>query len=96
MENQSRIQSSNPIHICQVFQFQMTTPSPSPISASQLLEKSTDAAPSDVFADFLLPFGKSVGPVVVLAVFVGLASVSVGWAALEPGNVHDGATVVSP
>lgn len=74
----------------------MTTPSPSPMSASQLLAKPADAAPSDVFADFLLPLGESVGPVVVLPPFVGLASVSVGWAALEPGNVHVGATVVSP
>lgn len=74
----------------------MTTPNPSPISANQLWVKSTDAALSDVFADFLLPFGKSVGPVVVLPPCVVLASVSVGWAALEPGNVHVGATVVSP
>ena len=77
---------------------QRKIPTPSPVSTSQLPATFTGAALSDEVA-FSCPFSDFVGPAVVvdeLPSEVVLASVSVGWAAFDPGRVHVGATVVSP
>jgi hypothetical protein len=81
---------------CNKSLLQKVIPNPSPTRISQLLAPPatfTDAAPSDVLADFSFPSTDFVGPAIVEVI---LGSVSVGWAALEPGRVHVGATVVSP
>ena len=85
---------------CQNSQLQNAIPSPNPTRASQLPALPatfTDAAPSDVLADFSLS-KDFVGPAVVdeLLPEVVMVSTSVGWAAFEPGRVHVGDTLVSP
>lgn len=79
-------------------QSQNAAPIPKTTRANQLPASFTTAAPSDGLVDFSFPLKALVGPAVVeeLPLMVTLASVSVGCAALDPGRVHEGATVVSP